>query len=265
MSQDEILFLGAFGVAAAWLWLSWLRELVSVHRVYRPSRLLVWPVGAACAGGLVLVFVLKFLAADDVRGDLRYIAFYMVMGAAWVGAVLVLFPWFGLSPRDDVAERGNAAAAIASSGAILGATVCFAGPNIGDGPGFWCVAFAALLSTGAWLAAWVLFEAVAGASESITVDRDVAAGVRFAALFVTLGLLFGRGAAGVWTSARDTVSEFAAAWPAVPLLALGIVLERVLRPTTRKRFGSVLVHGLVPALVYVSVAVAGLLFVGAPP
>ena len=59
-----------------------------------------------------------------------------------------------LSARDDVVERSNRAAIPAIAGGLLAITLCFAGGNIGDGPGWWVVMFCGVLSTGTLLLAW---------------------------------------------------------------------------------------------------------------
>ena len=61
--------------------------------------------------GFGLLWVLRTLAAHDVRDDGTYLFFYMAMGAGWLAAGGGLLSLFGISHRDDVCERGNAAAA----------------------------------------------------------------------------------------------------------------------------------------------------------
>lgn len=264
MSEDEVLVLLIAGALAAPIWLFFLARMFMVRPLYRSGWLATLSLATIVIAGAVLYLVLKTLAAHDVRDDGRYVAFYMVMGAAWVGVMVLTFPWLGLSARDDIAERNNGAAATMFGGAVLGATLAFAQANIGDGPGWWCVVFAATLSSASWLAAWGILEKIARVSDSVTVDRDAASGLRAAALLAMLGLLFGRGAAGDWTSASQTVVEFAAAWPAIPLLAAGLLVERRLRPAARGSFGNFALHGIGPAALYVVAALAGLAAVGPP-
>jgi hypothetical protein len=264
MSEDEVVVLLIACCIGGLVWLQFLARMLMVRSLYRSGRLAALAVVSVAACGIVLFAMLKTLAAHDVRDDGRYLAFYMLMGAAWVGLMVVAFPWFGLSARDDIAERKNLAATIMFGGAVLGATLAFGQANIGDGPGWWCVVFAAILSSLAWLAAWGVLEKLAFVSDSVTVDRDNATGLRVAALLAMLGLLCGRGAAGDWTSASQTVIEFAAAWPAVPLLAAGIFIERRLRPGVLQGFGSITLHGIAPAALYLAGALAGLAAVGLP-
>jgi hypothetical protein len=265
MSEDEVLVLLLAGTVGAVVWLRWLFHMLAVHGLFRSRGLALAAIGAVALAGVVLYLILKTLAAHDVRDDSRYVAFYLIMGAAWVGSVVSAFPLLGLNARDDVAERSNVAATVLFAGATLGAMLAFAQANIGDGPGWWCVVFAAALSTGAWVLAWAILEKTAHVSESVTVDRDVATAVRVGVLLAALGLLCGRGAAGDWTSAEQTVIEFAAAWPAIPLLVAGAFIERKLRPAALGHFGSIALHSIGPVILYGVGAFAGMVAVGPPP
>lgn len=265
MSEDEMLVLLITICLGGISWIRFFAQMFMVRPLYRSGGLAALSLGSVAVSGAILYLILKTLAAHDVRDDGRYIAFYMLMGAAWVGLMAWAFPLFGLSPRDDIAERRNGAATAMFGGALLGATLAFGQANIGDGPGWWCVVFAAMLASAAWFAAWVILEKAAQVSDSVTVDRDVATGIRVATLLAALGLLFGRGAAGDWTSATQTVIEFGAAWPAIPLLALGVFVERRLRPSALRSFGNIALHGIGPAALYAAGALAGLAAVGAPP
>jgi uncharacterized membrane protein YjfL (UPF0719 family) len=199
-----------------------------------------------------LLKVLRTWAAVDVRCDAKYIWFYMVMGATWVGLAKTVLPLVGISARDDVLERGNRAAALAIAGALLGLTLCFAGGNIGDGPGWWVVVFSAAIATGAHFLLWRMLDQFTGMSEKITVDRDVAAGLRAAGFFIGIGLILGRAVAGNWISAAATFADFARyAWYAVLLAAVVAFGERMARPVTDRDMSSTLTVGVVPGLLYV--------------
>jgi uncharacterized membrane protein YjfL (UPF0719 family) len=171
------------------------------------------------------------LASFDVRNSETYLLFYMVLGAAWIALFRTLYPLMGLNWIDDVVERRNTAAATAFAGALAGTLACYAGANIGDGPGWWCVFIAGGWAIAAWFGCWFLAEKAGGFSESITIERDTAAGIRLGALLLAIGLICGRGAAGDWTSAERTAIEFLAAMPAVPLALIAGIMERwIIRP-----------------------------------
>ena len=169
----------------------------------------------------------------------------------------------GSSARDDVIERGNRAAAAAIAGAILGITLCFAGGNIGDGPGWWVVVFCAILSTGALLLFWTFLDRATGVADAVTIDRDPAAGVRAAGFFLGTGLILGRAVAGDWEGSRTGAARLRVeGWPAAVLLVLATLLESWLRPSPEALEGPVLTHGALPALLYLGLGAAAVEMAG---
>ena len=72
--------------------------------------------------------------------------------------------------------------------------------NIGDGPGWWVVVFAAGLATAALFAAWLVLAQIGHGVDAVTIDRDLAAGVRLGAFLAACGAGAGprrRGGLGV--------------------------------------------------------------------
>src|SRR3954463_3068227 len=226
MSGDEIVVtLVAIGLGPA-AWIFWLFRMHGIQDGRRSLPVtLAAAAGATCA---VLIFVvLDTVASFDVVDDPRYQLMYLVLGLAWLRVAVETFPFAGLSARDDVGERGNVAAAIAFGGALVGSALCYAGGNIGSGPGWWVVVFSAALATGTFLAGWLLLTTFTPVADSVTIDRDKAAGLRLGAFLVALGLLLGRGVAGDWHSGRQTVADFIATLPlAAVLLVIALVIER---------------------------------------
>jgi hypothetical protein len=188
--------------------------------------------------------------------------FYVVMGAAWVGGAIRLVPYAGISVRDDVIERGNRAALWSVLGALLGITLCFAGGNIGSGPGWWVVVFCGFLSTGTLFGLWWLVERLAAVSDAVTVDRDPASGIRLGAFLAASGLVLGRSVAGDWHSAGATIADFAGrAWPAAAIALLAIGLQRAWPPTAeRPARGEA--AALLPALLLIAPAIAWIAHLG---
>lgn len=265
MSPDEVIVLVISGVVAAWAWFGWyLRALrINLHRTRGSGRvhLLTAPMIAVA----VIFAVLRTLAAQDVRDDPRYLALYGALGMAWVGVGAWCLPLAGISPRDDVLEGGNRGAAYAAAGALLALALCYAGGNVGDGPGWWVVLFSAGLATASIVAVWLILEALSAISDAITIDRDAAAGMRLGGFLVACGAIFGRAAAGDWVSADATVRDFlTVAPPALLLLAAAVVLERVARPTPARPAPAVVAFGAAPALGYIGLAALYLLRLGAP-
>ncbi len=263
MSGDEALVLffslGVGGIA----WLIWFwRAAFTARRCSRFSQrwpLLLYPV--VCAA--VLYVVLRRFSSFDVRDSPLYLGFYMALGAMWVRFGSWFLPLLGLSARDDVIERGNAGAAHVIGGALLGLTFCYAGGNIGDGPGWWVVAFCACLSTAAFFLLWFLLDKVAGVADTVTIERDAAAGIRLAGYFTASGLILGRAVAGDWESAIATVLDFVeVGWPAASLWLVAALLERRLRPSPKQTHPPLVTHGIAPLLLYLGMAVFTLVWAG---
>jgi uncharacterized membrane protein YjfL (UPF0719 family) len=257
MSGDETIVLIVCLAFAALTWLPWLWEGAACARLgsklVNRWPLYVYPLDCAA----ILYAVLRLYASADVRNDPAYLLFYWVMGAAWVGFLArYAMPFFGLSPRDDVIERKNPAAAHAIGGALLGLTFCFAGGNVGDGPGWWVVVFSAALSTAAFFLLWALLDRFTRLADAVTVERDPASGIRLAGYFIGSGLILGRAVAGNWVSMNATVVDFGKlAWPVLLLWLAAALLERTFRPTRESPLPSPVTHGLAPLGAYVALAI----------
>lgn len=224
MSFDETVVWVIAALIAGFVWLP-AGLLASTHeRFGRGTRAGLAPVAAPFLGCLLLLWILIRYASFDVREDRLYLAFYVTLGAAVVGLGSVALDRMGLSLRDDVIERGNPAACYAWSGALLGLVCAFGGANIGDGPGWWVVVYCSALSVGGLLLGWILLDRLAHLGEAVTVERDVAAGLRAAGWFIGCGAILGRAAAGDWTTAEAALVDFlkhGAGALLLTLLALG--------------------------------------------
>jgi len=253
MSGDEVMVLVVSIGAAALAWLRWYAGTrVSVLAIRNAARSIFVLAPVACLA--VLLAVLRLWAADDVRYSAIYLAFYAVMGAAWVGSCTHWLGLFGISQRDDVIERQNLPAALVIAGALAGTTFCFAGANIGNGPGWWVVVFSAGLSTLAFFGLWALVEWLTGVSESVTVGRLGGAGLRLGGFLAATGMILGRAAAGDWVSAQATVQDLVAVgWPVLPLAVLAMLVER-LRLSDTDAHEEGFLGGVFVAAVYLAVA-----------
>ena len=177
--------------------------------------------------GAFILYILKSWASYDVVNSDLYTAYYLIMGMAW----LYLGLWsmsavFDLSWVDDALNMNNRAALFGMTGGLLGLTCIYAGANIGDGPGWWCVIFAGGLGGLAWLALGLFVESLTSVFECVTVERDLGSGIRLGFYLFASGIILGRASAGDWTSFEKTVVEFMDGWPVLFLAALAIVVER---------------------------------------
>ena len=230
MSEDEF-FVFIFSLfIAGWFILKWYLYLYK-------SRL---PERDASAGGIMFcmppasfainLYTLKFLASFDVVDSPFWILFYVLLGFVWIWlSMWSMFCFFDLSWIDDILNLNNKAALPAFVGGFLGLTVIYAGANIGDGPGWWCVIFAGGMGLVAWILLGVGICHADEVSERITVERDIGCGIRFGCYLLASGIILGRASGGDWTSFYMTVVEFYDVydrWPVLILAALEAVVER---------------------------------------
>jgi len=230
MSPDEFVITIISLILAALAWWRLYSPLVHHRNAGRggSERRLLGLAPLLCAAALLTV--LLAWASSDVRNNPIYLIFYTVFGAAVVGALMFLTPLLGLSIRDDAIERCNVAAAYAASGIMLGLTGCYAGANIGDGPGWWVVLFCAMLSSAGFLVLWAIVEGAGHIAETITIERDEGAGLRFGLFAVAVGAILGRSVAGDWVSAQDTLVDFGGfMWPAAALAVIEVIAARSMR------------------------------------
>jgi uncharacterized membrane protein YjfL (UPF0719 family) len=165
----------------------------------------------------------------------------------------------GVSYRDDAVERNNPAAGRAVGGAVVGTSLCFIGSNIGEGATIWTTFFPAAIGTVLFWCLWLAVELTTRVSEAVTVDRDVASGVRLAGFLVGVGLVLGRAGAGDWRSTEATLADFARlGWPAVALAIGAAAAQWILRPTSRQPRPPVVGHGVVPALIMILASVGAI-------
>jgi uncharacterized membrane protein YjfL (UPF0719 family) len=219
---------------------------------------------ALLIGAGLIVAVLYTAASFDVVGAIQYQIMYAALGMAWLRVSAEAFPLAGVSLRDDVIERGNLPAALACGGALIGVAACYAGANIGDGPGWWVVVFCSLLSTGTFFVAWTALTNLSPVADSVTIDRDTAAGLRLGAFLIACGLILGRGTAGDWVSAESAIVDVARLLPAViVLVAVGAWVERITRPTPQQPRAPMM-WGVLPSIVYIAVAIGMLIAMGPP-
>jgi uncharacterized membrane protein YjfL (UPF0719 family) len=237
-------------------WSAWYSDLITVNRFRLPIQQRLVLFGAPIASLAVIFVILTKLASSDVRHDPLYLAFYLLIGAAWIGGGTLVFPLLGISARDDVLEKGNGASAWAIVGALGGISCAFTGGNIGNGPGVTAVLFTSVLSTGLFFVLWFVFDVLTSISDAITIDRANGSGIRMAGFLLGLGLLSGWSVAGDWVSASATLRDFLhSSWPAVAMTAIAVFLELVLKRVSI-RFSSGIAVSAVFSAFYVGLGLA---------
>ena len=255
MSGDEVAVTIGAVILGPVFWVFWLARLRGVAPL-RPRRAVAVPLGLTLAACTALIFgVLKMAASFDVVDSPAYLFMYVVLGLAWLRVAEWLFTFAGLSARDDIVERRNTAAVPALIGAMLGVTCCYAGANIGDGPGWWVVIFSAGLATAALFVAWLVLGSAGHGFDAVTIDRDLSAGVRLGAFLAACGAVLGRAVAGNWESAMQTIVDATSALPAMTLiLGAAFIAEYAARPTPQRPHAPLFLLGIVPGLLYLAIA-----------
>jgi hypothetical protein len=198
---------------------------------------------------------LHFWGAAEIRKDAGEVVFLSIAAAAWLFITTKLFPWFGLSLRDDVAERKNVGALFGLCGALIAVALLYAGGSIGEGPSYMNNVFSVGIAALVFFALWILLEGIGKVSISITEERDAASGLRLFGILLALGLVLGRAVAGDWHSASATLHDFIHdGWPAAVIGVLATCIELFARPNREHPFRQWLVFGLLPAIFYIALA-----------
>ena len=245
----------AFPVALlAWThWFSRLGRMPLGARQFFPRIILGVLLPLTC--WTFLLAVLARLSAKDVQSDPAEIGGYWLLGVAWIGAAQWLFGMLGVSMRDDVLERRDAVAAYVIAGQLLAITCCFAGANIGDGPGAEVVVFCAVLSSASLLLFWLVLDRVAAVSDTVTIDRDLPTGIRVGGWFAASGIVLGAGVAGDWHSFSSTLFDFATyAFPAFVLAGFVAIFERFARNQPKNTLAASTLFSATVSLGYIGLA-----------
>lgn len=265
-SEDEWVFMLAAIAGAcvgAWRWYLTLLRVSPLNADTKSQVLL----NLTPPASLVLLMIVLQTLADPVyvAGHLDYTLLFLAGGACWIFGASETFSLMGVSTRDDAMRRRNPAAAIAVCGGVLGVTLAYAGSNIGNGPTIWTTLLPAFVATTVLLAFWFILELIEGAYEAITLDHDVAAGIRLAAFLICVGAILGRAMAGDWFDWDSTFLEFVKlGWPAALLIPAMVMMNRKYAPTPQQPVPESGRCGLTPAVVMLGLTAAYLVYLGVP-
>jgi uncharacterized membrane protein YjfL (UPF0719 family) len=259
VSGDEVFALVVsvvFAVIGVWRWYGPLVRVTGLGGSVE-ARMLLAALPAACGFGLFVV--LEVWAAREVREGPEYVALFMAAGAAWLAGGLGIATAVGVSFRDDAVERHNPAAGLAVAGAVVGTSLCFIGSNIGEGATIWTTFLPAFVGTVLLWWLWLAVELATRVSDAVTIDRDVASGLRLAGFLAGAGLVLGHGGAGDWRSLDATLADFARlGWPTAALALAAAAAQWVLGPTPTEPRPPVVSRGLVPGMMMVLAAVVAI-------
>jgi len=226
MDSSEVVVLLASGCLTAIFLYRWYRFCLGGIQIKRNVLLRATLCLLPVLSFIIITYTLATLASFDVVDAPFFIFFYILIGFSWLYfSMFLMFFFFDVSWIDDVLNMSNPAAALAIFGGGLGVTLIYAGANIGDGPGWWCVFFAGGLGVVSWVVMGVVSNSQTNVFKKITIGRDVACGIRTCAYLISSGIILGRASAGDWTSFSKTVVEFGDGWPVLGLAIVFIVVE----------------------------------------
>lgn len=258
---EVLLFFGSIILTAVYLF-RWYKYTLSSNPIKRGTFSRILLAFLPVASFVIILYTLQNLASFDVVGSAVYIVMYLMIGLVWFYfGVFLMFAFFDVSWVDDALNMNNPAAALAVVGGGLGVTIIYAGSNIGDGPGWWCVFFAGGLGLTAWFALGVLANLSTRVFKRITVGRSMACAIRTCAYLISSGIVLGRASAGDWTSFGKTVIEFLDGWPVLIITAAFILIELIF-VTGEKRGEQGKAIGIILSLIfgaaYIAVAIYAL-------
>ncbi|HEX4997550.1 MAG TPA: hypothetical protein VFY29_04965 [Terriglobia bacterium] len=265
-SDDEWMFLMVAiiaGAIGAWRWYSTALRRSPFMSDSKPQVLLIF---APLASLAILFLVLQSLADPVyVAGHLDYTLLFMAGGAFWIFGASETFGVMGVSAGADAMRGRNPAAAIAVSGGIAGVALAYAGSNIGNGPTIWTTLVPAFTAATTLLVLWFFLEGIGGEWEAITLDKDIAAGIRLAAFLISAGSILGRAMAGDWIDWDQTFLDFVKfGWPAALLVPAMIWMNSRFAPTPDTLRPGLFRCGVMPALVMLGLAAFYVVSLGMP-
>jgi len=256
MGDDEVMALvvsAIIAVIGAFAWYACLMRVPLLRR--RPPLIrLLYFTPLVCL--LIIFYVLRTWSDPVVRDDPRYIVLFLAAGGAFLSVFGAAMPFFGPSISIDVVNQRNAAAAIAIMGGMIGIAIAYALANIGVGPTIWTTIGPAVLACVTLIVLWAILELIGNVSDAVTIERDLASGLRLAMFLICAGLILGRAVAGDYSSAQATWDDFLKqGWPALPLAVAAGIVQRILRPTAANPRPGMFMYGLVPSFGFVLAAV----------
>jgi uncharacterized membrane protein YjfL (UPF0719 family) len=251
---DEWLFFLAAAASVVGLIVTYYLPLLSISPITRSS---LQRFALACLPLVALIptyVVLQRWADPRVVGHLDYTILFMLGGGMWIFGASRFLEVLGISIRDDAIERDNLAALVAVWGILSGVGIVYALSNMGTGATIWTTLLPGFVATIALLLMPLLVELTGGSvADAITIDRDVASGLRLGGAALGCSIILGHAAAGDWTSWHHTWSDLAnRGWPAVLIAIAAGVLQRMLGPTAHRPQPGILKFGVVPATLVVA-------------
>lgn len=261
---EIILFIAAIVLFCYYIY-KWYNRMFGIWEP-RQLRLNNWLFGLLPLVCFVIIYItLRELASFDVVNSAFYISFYMLLGFIWVFfGEKVLFYAFDLSLIDDVYNNRNKAASFSIFGGFIGMTLIYAGANIGDGPGFWCVFIAGGIGLLLWIILIKIVNRYTNVIETVTMTRDLGCGIRFSSFMIASGIIIARASGGDWTSFIQTIIEFQDGWPVLILTAFYILIEKYYYNKAKNEPSNALTGSIISAIWLIVLAILALIYIIPP-
>jgi hypothetical protein len=232
MDDGEFLALVVGLFASASVASGWLRLLVRPPRFGRANPA-AWVVGAGALGTTIAAAAIAVGGDPQVRGDAGYWLLFLLPVPAILALAGMALPFMGISLRADVLESGNGAALPVALAHLLGAAILYAASNIGRGDTIGTTFETAAYALAAFCGIAIMTAVLYGVPRSVALERDTAAGNRFAAWLLAIAAPIAYASSGDWVSRAATLHDVArGAAVSCAIAAAGIAVERII-PWTR--------------------------------
>jgi hypothetical protein len=232
MDGEELMALLVGFLASALVVGGWLQLLVRRPR-FRRTRPAAWVVGSGALGIAIAAVAIAAGADPQVQGDAGYWLLFLLPVPAILALAGMALPFMGISLRADVVESGNGAALPVALAHLLGASILYAASNIGRGDTIWTTFETAAYALASFCCLAIATALLCDLPRSVALERDSAAGSRFAGWLLAIAAPIAHGSSGDWVSRAATVHDVArGAAMSCAIAAAAVAVERII-PWTR--------------------------------
>lgn len=210
-------------------------------------------------------YTITVAASFDVVTDFSYIIFYSIMSLAFLALFFLLSSlFFGVSWLEDGLRNRNVASGLFMVGVAATCFGIYCGSNVGDGPSWLCVVFPTLLGLGVFIGSLLVANLFTKLFKNITVERDIAVGIRFLGFSIGSAIILFRACGGDWTSVSATIVEFFECWLYFVLVLVYMASEILFNFARRKSYFSykVNVMSLIVGVIYIVLGIIAVIMIG---
>lgn len=259
----EVMLLFASIFATSFFLYKWYSNIVNIFnpKTSSLSKFVLFLVPFVCF--LINVITITTHASYDVVNSGFYILLYILLGFAWLflGEKL-LFYFFDISVVDDCLHNNNQATLFPAVGGMIGLALIYAGANIGDGPGFWCVLIAGGIGVFFWIFLAIIINYYTKVIERFLISRDLGSGIRFGGYLIASGLILARASGGDWFGLIETITDFVDGWVVIPISLIYMISELYYKNKFKKGIiNSKIRTSIIWSIALITVAILALIFI----